>query len=1087
MKPTAPRKRRISDSVRSALFATAMAAGMDEVAAAGSIGGTVYGPGGSPVAGADVTLQRLGGIPSTAVTDALGKYNFQDPSTGCYSIKASSPSFGSYYYVDGVSSTIVEKDRGILDHLSTVEVASADIHAEFGSRSMSGVVRILTANPSGEARVGLTTAEGFRTSVEITVTEGSPGEYPFILVNVPQGDWVVVARRPSQFNPWYDGDTASLGLATVTHVGASNVTGIEINLPAAPEVVATVQDGNGVPQQNHAVGVYEIPFLTPSAFNYTDQNGQVRLPLPNLLPGAQVLVNSYGTSFQPAFGNPAGSLDWFTDPRVLSGGDNLVTLTVPQDQGAVTGHISEAGSATTISFGRATLESAVENTRPQGWPWQRNADFSGNYAINAGVPPGWYQVTASGPATAGDFHVPRKSPAALVGNGALTWDAVLEVGGRAQVTVQGPGGPVSLARVRLFNASCEWVDTNLTGFGGVYVSPNVPPGTYVVCAEGSGFAAGCSGGAVSCAGATPFAIPASTVTSASLDLVPRTERRVSGTLRDSQGNPVPFMEIGITASLFLPGGRIFTDACGDFSFSGEPGQSYALGVYEPEKGSALLIGAIGNSDQVLDLTLQSWTTAVRGFVTDDQSHPLQGVRVCADSERHCVETDSRGSYRLGARPGALDLWLTGQQEYGPKLFPGLQVGATPLVHDVSLEDVPIDAYEVNDLTNSLSLTFGVRYDRSFKSAEDVDWQKFPAVAGKYYKADLGGPIIRDRVRPSVALFDELTKNIDRRGAQELLQGTWSPKVSGTYHLGASSSIAAGYTIELTESDSPVVPTPTVGSISPTSGPAGGGTAVTIKGTDFQPNSTVWFGAQWATNVTFVDSTTITCWTPSLGAGALYDLTVDNPGGSPVTAGPRRPAVSGTLAKAWFADFGDVPQSYLFHGAIEAVFRAGITTGCGGGNYCPGDPVTRDAMAVFILRGKNGGAFLPPAATGNVLQDVTATTFLARWMEQFFNDGITTGCGTSPGASKPNYCPTGNVTRDGMSVFLLRGKNGSAFLPPAATGTVFADVSATTFLARWMEGLEAANITQGCGGGNYCPLGLVSRGEMASFIRRTFGL
>ncbi len=187
------------------------------------------------------------------------------------------------------------------------------------------------------------------------------------------------------------------------------------------------------------------------------------------------------------------------------------------------------------------------------------------------------------------------------------------------------------------------------------------------------------------------------------------------------------------------------------------------------------------------------------------------------------------------------------------------------------------------------------------------------------------------------------------------------------------------------------------------------------------------------------------------------------------------------------DFLDVPPSHLFHGAIVSNALAGITSGCGAGRFCPDDPVTRDAMAVFILRGKNGGTFLPPPATGNVLEDVTATTFLARWVEQFFTDGLTTGCGTSPGASKPNYCPTDNVTRDGMSVFLLRGKNGSAFLPPAATGTVFGDVTVATFLARWMEGLKAANITQGCGGGNYCPLGLVSRGEMASFIRRTFGL
>ncbi len=93
-------------------------------------------------------------------------------------------------------------------------------------------------------------------------------------------------------------------------------------------------------------------------------------------------------------------------------------------------------------------------------------------------------------------------------------------------------------------------------------------------------------------------------------------------------------------------------------------------------------------------------------------------------------------------------------------------------------------------------------------------------------------------------------------------------------------------------------------------------------------------------------------------------------------------MDGSKAKAWFADFGDVPASYLFHGAIEKVFRAGITTGCGGGNYCPESPVTRDGMAVFILRGKNGAAFQPPAASGTVFTDVTTATFLAKWIEAF---------------------------------------------------------------------------------------------------------
>jgi hypothetical protein len=35
--------------------------------------------------------------------------------------------------------------------------------------------------------------------------------------------------------------------------------------------------------------------------------------------------------------------------------------------------------------------------------------------------------------------------------------------------------------------------------------------------------------------------------------------------------------------------------------------------------------------------------------------------------------------------------------------------------------------------------------------------------------------------------------------------------------------------------------------------------------------------------------------------------------------------------------------------IEQLAAEGITAGCGGGNYCPEDPVTRAQMAVFLVR------------------------------------------------------------------------------------------------------------------------------------------
>jgi hypothetical protein len=46
-------------------------------------------------------------------------------------------------------------------------------------------------------------------------------------------------------------------------------------------------------------------------------------------------------------------------------------------------------------------------------------------------------------------------------------------------------------------------------------------------------------------------------------------------------------------------------------------------------------------------------------------------------------------------------------------------------------------------------------------------------------------------------------------------------------------------------------------------------------------------------------------------------------------------------------FGDVPPGSPFCPWIEELARRGVVTGCGGGNYCPAAPVTREEMGVFI--------------------------------------------------------------------------------------------------------------------------------------------
>ena len=77
----------------------------------------------------------------------------------------------------------------------------------------------------------------------------------------------------------------------------------------------------------------------------------------------------------------------------------------------------------------------------------------------------------------------------------------------------------------------------------------------------------------------------------------------------------------------------------------------------------------------------------------------------------------------------------------------------------------------------------------------------------------------------------------------------------------------------------------------------------------------------------------------------------------------------------------------------------------------------------------------------------------------------------------------------MAVFLLKTLLGADFTPPTATGTVFADVSADSFAADWIEDLAAREVTGGCLENplRYCPMSSTNRAQMAIFLVKTFGI
>jgi hypothetical protein len=248
----------------------------------------------------------------------------------------------------------------------------------------------------------------------------------------------------------------------------------------------------------------------------------------------------------------------------------------------------------------------------------------------------------------------------------------------------------------------------------------------------------------------------------------------------------------------------------------------------------------------------------------------------------------------------------------------------------------------------------------------------------------------------------------------------------------------------------------------------------VTGSGFQGGATLSVGGLSALGVS-VTPTAISATTPTLAAGTLNDVLVANPD-----------ATTGSIANGFFADFSDVDASHLFHDFVESIFRAGITVGCGTGGYCPDASVTRAEMAVFLLKGRFGAFHVPAPATGAVFADVHPGDFAADWIEELAALQITGGCGNG------NYCPGDPVTRAQMAVFLLKTEHGVGYQPNPCSG-IFSDVpcpSTPNFpYSDWIEQLYAEGVTGGCAISppRYCPDATNTRGQMAVFLTKTFGL
>jgi hypothetical protein len=302
------------------------------------------------------------------------------------------------------------------------------------------------------------------------------------------------------------------------------------------------------------------------------------------------------------------------------------------------------------------------------------------------------------------------------------------------------------------------------------------------------------------------------------------------------------------------------------------------------------------------------------------------------------------------------------------------------------------------------------------------------------------------------------------GTRMAIDGSGSAYLAGIFNY-SSSAIGRNSVVKVGGINLPACTGPVT--FSGTSFPASGGAGAITVSTD----------CAWKA-ISSVGSVTLAGNSFTGNATASYTVAPNN-GADPRTGAI---AVAGNLVqiiqKGLIATppFPDVSTSNLFADYITLIRNAAITSGCGGGQYCPDQPVTRGQMAALLVRAAMGSDTFPYPATP-YFADVLPGNIFFKYIQKLRELGITQGC------SGNRYCPDDLVTRGQMAALLIRARFGGQ--PAASSTPVFADVDANNIFFQFVQKMKEAGITTGCSATQYCPNDTATRGQMAAFLVRTF--
>ncbi len=186
-------------------------------------------------------------------------------------------------------------------------------------------------------------------------------------------------------------------------------------------------------------------------------------------------------------------------------------------------------------------------------------------------------------------------------------------------------------------------------------------------------------------------------------------------------------------------------------------------------------------------------------------------------------------------------------------------------------------------------------------------------------------------------------------------------------------------------------------------------------------------------------------------------------------------------------FADVDWGHWACDEVMACVDAGIVGGYPDGTYQPDWPVTRDQMAVYISRALAGGdESVPEFSDAPTFPDVDEEHWGLKYVQYAVDQSVVGGY--DDGSYHPDY----QVDRGQMAVYIARslvapdGEDGLAGYIPADPRD-FPDGTEPFWAYKHVEYCVENGVVAGYGDGLYHPDRQVTRGQMAVYIARAFGL